>query len=173
MTRSKGYSIWLMPFGEIASELSEVIGQLSHRYGTPVFPPHVTLIGSLIGDEKELSSQTQQLTARIRAFEIALTTIDYLDEYFQCLFIRAVETPALVEANQAARIILHREQDAAFMPHLSLMYGNFNVETKKRVVASLGREFSISFPVSSIHLFSTSGEPKDWYRVQEFELQGQ
>jgi len=26
--------------------------------------------------------------------------------------------------------------------------------------------------VTSIHLFSTDGEPKDWYRVQGVEIQG-
>ncbi len=172
MTTSTGYSIWLTPSGDIADELSKMIAQLSHQYATPVFPPHVTLIGNLVGGEKELSSQTQQLAAHIRAFEITLTTVDYLDEYFRCLFLRAAETPALVEANQKARALFHREQDAKFMPHLSLLYGNFDVATKKQIVASIGREFDKTFQVNSIHLHSTNGEPKDWYRVQDFEIQG-
>jgi 2'-5' RNA ligase len=149
-----------------------MISRLSRQYATPVFPPHITLIGNLVGSEKELSSQAQQLATRVRAFEITLTTIGYLDEYFRCLFIQAAETAALVEADRTARTTFHREQDAKFMPHLSLMYGDLNAETKRRIVVSIRGEFDIAFPVRSIHLFSTNGEPKHWYRVQEFELQG-
>jgi 2'-5' RNA ligase len=167
---STGYSIWLMPTGNVRDELSKTISQLSHQYATPVFPPHVTLIGNLLGGEKELSSQTQQLAARIRAFEISLTTIDFLDEYFRCLFLRAAETPPLLEAHQMARALFHREQEPRFMPHLSLLYGHFDAETKQQIIQAIGRGFRKTFSATALHLFSTTGEPKDWYRVQEFEM---
>jgi 2'-5' RNA ligase len=166
MTALTCYSIWLMPSGEINDELRQTISKLSQQYATPMFPPHVTLLGNLSGGEKDLSSQTQRLAARIRPFQVTLTTVDYLDEYFRCLFLRAEETPTLLEAGRAARIIFHREQDPIFLPHLSLMYGNFDIEIKKQIVESIGHEFNRSFWVSHLRLFSTTGEPKDWYRVQ-------
>ena len=46
------------------------------------------------------------------------------------------------------------------------MYGNFDRQIKARIVASIGREFNQLFSVSQLHLFSTAGEPKAWYRVQ-------
>ena len=168
---STGYSIWLMPSGQVRDELSKTISHLSNQYATPVFQPHVTLLGDLAGNEAEISSQVQQLASRLRPFQITLTTVDCLPAYFHCLFVRAEETPALAEANQMARLIFHREQDAKFMPHLSLMYGNFSAETKRQIVQTLGREFSIAFPVKTIHLYSTNGEPKEWHPVQEFEIQ--
>jgi 2'-5' RNA ligase len=155
-----------MPSGEINDELRQTISKLSLQYATPMFPPHVTLLGTLSGEEKHLSSQTQRLAARIRPFQVTLTTVDYLDEYFRCLFLRAEATPTLLEADRAARIIFHREQDPIFLPHLSLMYGNFDIETKKQIVESIGHEFNRSFWVRHLRLFSTTGEPKDWYRVQ-------
>jgi 2'-5' RNA ligase len=166
------YSIWLMPSGKINDELSEMIAQLSHQFATPLFPPHVTLIGNLNGSETELSLQTQQLAARMASFWVKLTAVDTLDEYFRCLFLRVEETLPLLDANQQARKIFQREQDAKFLPHLSLMYGNFDYETKTKIIASIGREFNQLFSVSQLHLFSTTGEPKVWYRVQNFVLQG-
>ena len=161
-----------MPPGQVCDELSKIISQLSTQYATPVFPPHVTLLGDLAGDAEELSSQAQQLALRLRRFQVALTTVAYLPAYFRCLFIRAEETPALVAANQIARAIFHREQDAKFMPHLSLMYGDFDSKTKQQIVASIRREFKTTFPVNSIHLLSCNGEPKEWYHVHEFEIPG-
>lgn len=172
MTTSIGHSLWLMPLGQVYDELSRTISELSKEYAAPVFQPHVTLLGDLIGDEKEITLQAQQLASRIRPFQVTLTTVDYLDTYFRCLFLRAEESPALVEANRVARNIFHREQDDKFMPHLSLLYGNFEVETKKRIIETIGREWAKSFPVNRIHLLSCNGEPKNWYRVQEFEIPG-
>lgn len=165
------YSIWLMPSGKINDELSKMISDLALQFAAPVFPPHVTLIGNLNGRETELCSQTQNLAACIESFAVRLTTVDTLDEYFRCLFLRAEATFALLEANRQARIVFHREQDPAFLPHLSLMYGNFDSQVKAKIVASIGREFNQLFSVSQLHLFSTAGEPKTWYHVKKFELQ--
>jgi 2'-5' RNA ligase len=86
--------------------------------------------------------------------------------------VRGEATSALAAANWQAREIFGRQQDPDFMPHLSLLYGNFDAATKEQIIASIGPAFNQSFPVAAIHLFSTSGEPKDWFLAQSFELQG-
>ena len=104
------YSIWLMPSGKIFDDLNKLITLLGHQFGGPVFPPHLTLLGELRGNEKELSFQVSQLAASICSFQITLTTVDYLDAYFRCLFLHTEETPSLLTANQEARAIFHREE---------------------------------------------------------------
>jgi hypothetical protein len=52
MVKAKGYSLWLMPIGDIYRRLSETISQLSSEYGTPNFQPHITLLGELSEDEE-------------------------------------------------------------------------------------------------------------------------
>ena len=170
MTRSIGLSLWLQPSGKLYDELNKTILQLSKKHGAPIFPPHVTLLGDLIGDEKEITAQAQQLASRIQPFQVTLTTVDYWDAYFRCLFVHAEENAALVQANRVARSIFHREQDPKFMPHLSLLYGTFDIETKVRIIESIGRKFNKSFLVDRVNLLSCNGEPKDWYRIQEFEI---
>ncbi len=128
------HSIWLMPSGKINDELSRLISQLSQQYAAPVFPPHVTLLGELTGAEKELAAQTRQLAAGLQPFQVNLTVVDVLDAYFRCLFLRAEETPALLAANRQARQLFKREQDPKFMPHLSLLYGDFDRATKDRII---------------------------------------
>jgi 2'-5' RNA ligase len=172
MTTITHYSIWLMPSGKINEELKKTISKLSHEFAGPVFLPHVTLLGNLDSDKQELLSHTQQLAAHIRPFQVTLTTVDFFDEYFWCLFLRTQETAPLLEAEREARMIFHREQDPNFMPHLSLLYGNFELLTKKQIIEAIGHEFNISFSVRHINLFSTTGKPMDWYRVQKFVLQG-
>jgi hypothetical protein len=80
-----------------------------------------------------------------------------------------------MEANLKARKIFNRQQDPKYMPHLSLMYGNFSPIIfspiiKEEIIDSMGREFDISFEVGSISLFPTNGEPLDFCKVKEFTL---
>ena len=43
--KGRTYSIWLMPDGKCASSVSKIINDISKKYNTPIFKPHVTLIG--------------------------------------------------------------------------------------------------------------------------------
>ena len=47
------YHLWLKPSGTIYDALSEMIEELAHTLGGPVFAPHVTLLGSLVGTEEQ------------------------------------------------------------------------------------------------------------------------
>ena len=170
MTKAEGYSLWLMPTDDVYRQLSETISQLSSKYSAPYFEPHVTLLGELLESEEEMLSKTEQLAGLIKPFTIKLTHVDYLDQYFRCLFLRADETNDLINANNKAREVFNRGQDSTFMPHLSLMYGDFTPKIKQQIIGDVGRDFDISFEVGNIRFCLTDGEPKDWYRVQEFAL---
>ena len=171
MTKAKGYSLWLMPTGDVYRRLSGVILKLSEKHSTPRFEPHITLLPEIGGlSEDAIVEKTLQLSRIVSPFEIRLTHVNYLDQYFRCVFLRAEETTELKNANYKAQEIFGRLQDLKFMPHLSLMYGNLTPETKEQIIETIGREFNVIFNVANIHLFSTEGEPKDWHIIKEFEL---
>ena len=170
MTRSKGYSLWFMPCGEVRELLAQTILRLSKEHSTPRFEPHVTLLGELLLSEEETLSQTLRLSSLIRPQGIRLGPVDYLDEYFRCLFVRVEETEAIMNANASARTLFNCHQDPRYIPHLSLLYGRLAPDVKQRIIASIGRRFDLSFEVRSIHVIYGSGEPKNWYRIREFPL---
>lgn len=170
MVKTKGDSLWLMPSGDVYKDLAKIISQLSRGYSTPNFEPHITLLSQLTRPEEEILAKTSQLTTLLRPFEVKLTAVDYLDEYLGCLFIRIEETEEVIQANLKAREVFNRQDDPKYMPHLSLMYGNLAPKIKEKIIAEIGKDFDLRFTASSIHLFSTKGEPKDWYRVKKFSL---
>lgn len=159
-----------MPSGETYDKLAGKISDLSLKYNTPNFLPHITLMGGVEGSQEEGIEKTSKLASLIKPFKVELTYIDYLDYYFQCLFVRCKETRKLIEANERARKVFGRESDPAYMPHLSLIYGDFTHETKNGIVGEIGKQFNISFGVDKIHLYSTNGEVKDWFKIGEFSL---
>ncbi len=170
MANAQVYSIWLQPTGEVRAELAGIISRLSREYATPSFEPHVTLIGDLVGQEKELLNRTEQLARRLRPFIVQLGDIGYLDEFYRCLYIRVQEREPVIKANAESRQVFLRESDAAYMPHLSLVYANMPPAVKEEIIAQIGKTFRQSFPVDRLYLVSTQGETKEWYHLGEFAL---
>lgn len=170
MSSSTGFSLWLQPTRQAHARLADMIRQLSKQYHTPLFEPHITLLGGLTGNRESLVVRTTQLAKLIQPNVVTLTTVDYLNEYFRCLFVNVDKTQWLAESNIRARKLFHREDAPAFMPHLSLMYGNFPPTTKQRIIVEIGSTLVTRFEVTRLHLWSTHGAPSEWYKVQEFFL---
>jgi len=170
MLKAKKYSIWLMPTGEIYKKLNGLIFQLSREYNTPKFEPHVTLFGRILGHKEEVILKTAQLASMVKPYKIELNRVEYLDEYFRCLFLKAKETNKVIKANQEAKKIFSRETDLKYMPHLSLMYGDFTPQIKEKIITEIGKKIPVSFDVDNIHLFSTDSKPQNWRRIKKFYL---
>ncbi len=168
MLTARGYSLWLIPHEEAYIKLSHLISQLSEKYKAPCFAPHVTLIGGIASPKEEIISKTANLASMLNPFGIELNGLRYSDKYFKCLFLKAKETDEIKEASQKARGIFNMQDSPEYMPHLSLIYGNYSTETKERIISEIGEKFSMSFEIRNIHLFSTSGEPRFWHYVKEF-----
>jgi len=162
------YSLWLTPTGEASLTLTNLISDLSGRYSSPSFAPHVTLLGELTDSYEAIESRASKLSMNFRPQQIKLTKVEYLDEYFRCLFIRVEETAEIIEANLRAREIFDRQNDLRYMPHLSILYGNFPQATKDEIIRRIGRQFTLSFEVTRLCLIDTSSRPEDWLMRRDF-----
>jgi 2'-5' RNA ligase len=164
---SNKYSIWLMPEGEARERLKGVISLLGERYSTPLFEPHMTLIGGLPG--KDNIRKASGLASLLSPLAISLREAGYEEDYYRCLYMRAEETDALLRANEAAQEVFGRG-DGQFMPHLSLMYGELPAYIKEEIIGQMGGKCALSFRAESLRLFSTIGGPEDWRLIREFPL---
>ncbi|MGH8010434.1 MAG: hypothetical protein ACREQ3_25855 [Candidatus Binatia bacterium] len=100
---SSSYHLWLKPSGSAYDVLAETIRELARELNAPVFEPHVTLLGHLEGSEQNHVERTQQLARELHPFQVVLTEPSYQNEYFQCLFMRVQQTPAVMNPNALAR----------------------------------------------------------------------
>jgi 2'-5' RNA ligase len=165
-----GYSIWLMPSADAYSRLLGLITQLSKDYGGPVFDPHVTLIGGVLGSNEEIVSKTLRLASLLEPFTIELENLDYSDEFFTCLFIRVKQSEKMIGAYSRAQDVFRLPRDPQWMPHLSILYGDFSSGMKAKIIQRIGSEFALSFPVTTVQLILTEGGPEHWRRVRAFSL---
>jgi len=52
------------------------------------------------------------------------------------------------------------------MPHLSLVYGSYQVERKRKVIDELPGDLPKSFGINAVSLIRTdSDDPEDWHEV--------
>lgn len=164
------YSIWLTPNEPANQQLSDVINSLANKYNCLKFSPHLTLIGKLFENEKDAYVKTLKLSFELKPFEVSLNGIKYFNEFYRCLFIKAIETPELIEANKKAQEIFKKEYE--YFPHLSLMYKeetSVPVELKKKIIKEF-KNLPSKFIVNSLELYYTGHDLDSWYKVERFRL---
>jgi 2'-5' RNA ligase len=164
------FSLWLMPCGDVYHRLQELIFRLSQEWSSPLFEPHVTLLGRLEGTEAGLQSETSIIASQLKPMTIQLGTLGFLEEYYRCLFIRVVCSRKLTIAHQSAAEAFCVQKESKFMPHISLVYANLDSTTKLKIIRGIGGSFHERFHVASVHLYSTTGPPQNWYRIGEYPL---
>lgn len=171
--KTKGYALFLIPQGKVYKNLVHIISNLAQTYYVPLFEPHVTLLGYIMDSPEQVVDKTKKLASMIKPYEIELSKINFLDDYLRCLFIEAKKTKLVIEANQKARQVFNQETNQKYLPHLSLMYGDFLESLKKEIVKNYQLDdLKLSFMVDRIYLYNTDGEIKDWKKVAEFKLTG-
>jgi hypothetical protein len=161
----KGYSLWLMPAGRSYTTLAGIIHKLSDEFGTPQFHPHITLIGGLELDEKEIVEKTARLTSMIKPFSVQLGEIKCLDNYFVAMF-ASVHGEELLDAKKMAADIFGLQPKD---PHLSLLYGNVGPADKKAAARKIG-PLNFGFKIDKLYLYSTKGPVNKWHEVRQFRL---
>ena len=164
------YSIWLMPTGTVNEKLSPIISKLSAKYNSPKFQPHVTLIGGFTGDEQDLINKTEILSKKLKCFVVKLPNVHYLDQFFRSLFICVEKTPELMNAVKVARGVFGLPENKDYIPHLSLMYGDFTKEIKEVIIKDIGKDFSTSFRANKIHLVFNNEQDNIWAKIKELPI---
>jgi hypothetical protein len=178
LDEGKGHSIWLMPREPaVVSELQALIRDISAQYSTPIFEPHVTLIGTVLGPRQEVLEKTASLAGKINPFTISFAEAVPFDDYFKALVVELRKTPEVMRANQTAREVFGRIGDAEYMPHLSLMYAfseYLSQNARAQVIEDFGIEAVIrrlsSFTAGALRVQYTNGKVGKWDRIRDFEL---
>lgn len=165
------YSLWFMPAGATKQKFSQLIARLAEDYASPKFPPHITLLGSIEAGEEEMISHAQALASLIHPFLAKLIDITYTDYYYRALFARVEPSAELLAAYRRVLEIFPDIQKADYMPHLSLLYGDFFLETKKEMIEKIGASFLDEFEVDTLHLYLTEGAVSTWESKGTFPLQ--
>ncbi|KNC46215.1 cyclic phosphodiesterase [Thecamonas trahens ATCC 50062] len=174
-----GYSLWLVPPEPVAASFAATIVEASAEVNTPPFPPHVTLLGGLPESVTEADARRgcEAIAAAVGPYEMVVTGVDVLpDSMFRCVFLRIDPTADVLAAFETAKTALavaDVDKYAGYMPHLSLVYADIDLESRERMAAAIGpKHDGESFTVSRLELWDTAGVHSEWSMVAAYELAG-
>ncbi len=177
-SRFVGHSLWMIPTGSALKVYDEIVGTTARQLGTFHFLPHVTLVAALMAPVQDVIERTRHLATLLAPYEFELDDLSQKDAYFQCVFATMKRTDAVVDANETARQVFEEKRlDPPYMPHLSLIYGEFDHDRKTNEIIPKLREQlqergvdTRRLPVDAIEIWSTQGDVKDWYLVERVPL---
>lgn len=175
-----GHSLWMCPSGASGEAYSSIIGETSAKLGTFRFLPHITLVAAMMTGADDVVQRTRELAKQLAPYTFEFEELSQRDAYFQCVFAKMKRSKEVVDANNLAREIFpERRSDPEYTPHLSLIYGDFDLQEKE---SKLIPELDVliqekvaatkSFRVDAIEVWSTQGDVKDWYLVETIPLEG-
>ncbi len=161
------HSLWLMPNGSIFNKFQKIINNLAEKYNAPKFEPHVTLIASVT--DEDVFEKTEILSKKIKPFNLKIVKASYMFDYYRCVIALAEKSPEIMNAAKKARGLFINYNIREYLPHLSLLYGDFPEKIKKEIVKKLG-DISAEFKVKEINLVTGGDVPEEWNVVKRFKL---
>ena len=179
-SRFVGHSLWMIPTGTALKAYDDIVGATAHELDTFHFVPHVTLVAAIMSPIDQVIERTRHLATLLSPYEFELDDLSQKDAYFQCVFATMKRTEAVVNANAVARqVFAEKQSDPPYMPHLSLLYGDFEYDRKvNEIIPKLRQQLqerapdSLRLPVDAIEIWSTQGDVKEWYLVERVPLTG-
>lgn len=167
-----GYHLFVEPSGPLADELKAAIDGLAEAHGGPKFDPHVTVTARIPdGNDNLVIAKTRELVAGCKPFSLTLGELGSENAYFRALYIKVEPSEALEALHARADEIFSLTSASPYLPHLSLLYGNFPQSKKDEIILSLLHPQGESFLVDRIHLYRTEGGTESWQKMQEFIFQ--
>ena len=162
------FSLWIPVDQSIKGKLETIIKSLSKSYAGPLFEPHITLLGNIASNKREILRTSKQLSEKIKPFKISLSEISFSTTYYQSVFVRVKASASLMNANLLAKKLFQVE-NKVFMPHISLLYGNHNMKTREKA-ANIIHLPKISYIAESIIVTPSTLDPKDWIHLAEYSF---
>ncbi len=169
--KTEGFHLFIEPVEPLAGELSSIIQKLAQECGGPIFKPHVTLLAGIpAGSEERIVSKARAVADALTPFSLTLERLDIEDVYFRALYFKIKETKKMNMYHTLARQVFEMEDNDIYVPHLSILYGNYLRAKTEKIVETLVIPSEPFFFVNRIHLYRTNGDVADWRKLGEFEL---
>jgi len=160
----KTYSLWLVPEESALSKFLKIIGDLSEKYNSPKFEPHITLLSRIEGEEDDLIKKTEELVSFLSTLTITLESFGFSKYPHKALYLNVKKTDELLSAHEKASEIY--SHNAEFAPHMSLLWGTFDIDLKLKIIEELGEQ-NDTFKISSVELYDITNEDENLWKCIE------
>lgn len=154
------YFVWIIPPEPVFSELDNILRDLSQKYDGPLFHPHMTLLSNVEKPLEEIQQAVENAVHGLDTFKLSLGPISFSTTYHQSVFVRVNSIAPLMNLNLSLKKSLGF-QNTVFMPHMSLLYGDHDMETREKVTKELTLT-NTTFTANEVVIVSDAPDPINW-----------
>lgn len=169
------HSIWLRPAHDDLVLLKKIVQDLSQRFNSPVFEPHLTLVPDMRRSAEELLPQVISLALGCKPLELLIDDVTGSEAYFRSFYAALEKAPAVMRLKRDSLEISNEASLQSFVPHVSLAYGIKDSALKQTEILRLAKELSgrkLRFDCLVI-ISSSSNTPIDaWHVKHKIYLKG-
>lgn len=178
-TSQIGLSLWFVAAEPVERELKGLIERTAMHHKSdpastnfPIFHPHITVsFWSKSMPAERIDQAARDLAASMSPFNASFARATAGSIYFQCVYALCEKTQPLMEANAA--IQQRFDMNYAYMPHMSLAYGDLTTEAKEVLVTELAPHIDgRAVPIDRMEVWDTSGPVERWSLVKSYPLTG-
>jgi len=159
------YCIWLT-FD--SNELRDTIIEFAKKYNCPIFQPHITLLGRIDANLIKIKSAIYNIIEKFDSKSITPNKVNYTEDYSKSYFLEIKEKQTLTNWHKRICDILNIESDKEYIPHISLMYNELQIEDKEQI--ELPFKIGKSFRIKSIQITECHGEVENWQPIFELKV---
>lgn len=113
--------------------LAGLVRELSQRFGTPPFTPHLTIAGDTDRPVTALAAAIAEAARAVSTFSGTVAAIETSEAFFRSFYVRFAVVPPLAALKQR----LDGQASEPFMPHVSLLYGPVPAGPKAQAAAEV------------------------------------
>lgn len=162
------FSIWLISTDTVQDYLSSLVKLLANKFNGPIFEPHLTLLGDISINEKEVMSNVELLVKKAKSLNLEFGEVSFSTTYFQSVFVRIKASVDLMNLNLHGKKLFNINPNV-FMPHISLYYSNDEMERRKLIANSINIKEKF-YKANKLILTYSTADPKGWKHLKEFNI---
>jgi hypothetical protein len=157
--------LWLLPSGQEALRLQQIISDLSRGFKQPTFPGHLTIWSGHASIEQGITWLQEHQSKRPISVQLLAPTFG--NSYYQCVYLPVNPNEQLVSLHNSAGSFF--KQNQPFFPHISILYGELGLARKRDVSISL----EIPFPrlvLDQLALIKGGKDSSEWSIIHQVPL---
>tara|TARA_B100000900_G_C20493346_1_gene680522 strand:- start:464 stop:976 length:513 start_codon:yes stop_codon:yes gene_type:complete len=169
MISKKIYYLWgLFPPQEI-EYLNFIKDKVQTKLISPCFDLHITLAGPFLDIDKTFISKLKSFGEVNSSIVLHADGYRFKQEIFKSFYISIKDSLHLHELRKNIYKLNKFDLDNNYSPHISLCYGNYQIEEKKELISKLP-DFSKLVTVSKIALVEINKDINKWKIQRSFDL---
>lgn len=162
------FAIWLTFEKEDEEYLEKIINELSKKYNSILFKPHITIWGLTDIELNKIIKTCNSIAIEIQSFNVEFSNISYSKKFWKTVFVNLKTNKNMIKIYNNLENEFLKKINYVFEPHISLIYSNMKKENKKDILNNL--KIKNQFKISSISILKYSDKIENWEIVKKINL---